>query len=492
MNPKNPIPNSLTRRRFLGAAGATLAASTLARRSSVAQGAPARRVNVLLITADDIGWQLGCYGDPLARTPRLDALAAEGVQFLNGYVTQASCSPSRSSMLTGLYPHQNGHLGLANHGYEMHPGIATLPALLKDVGYKTGILGKLHVNPGGAFPFDFSDTDGKKTLDVKTFADTAEGFMRGAGEQPFLLYANFLDPHKPFQDQVEGVPAQPQTPEQMRPFPFHPDVTLTDRVRDDMAGFYNGVARLDTGVGLLLDALKKSGHADDTLVIFVGDHGAPFPRAKNAVYEAGVKVPFIVRWPGQSRPHRDARLVSTIDFVPTICQLAGAKTPAGLPGASLRPLMSGETVPWRVELGAEYNTHGRGGWFPQRSLRDGRFKLIHTFLPGQKNPKPAGDGGARWLEMIAQVPADGPHADVWARNERPPEWQLFDLQNDEWEFYNLAGKPEYATVESSLRKRLAAWQEATDDPIRDPAQLAEMTQLHGPNGPKPKKGEDAD
>jgi N-sulfoglucosamine sulfohydrolase len=447
-----------SRRRCIGAVCAGLATGILAG-SSLAQTPPVQRLNVLLITADDLGTQLGCYGDPLARTPNLDALAKQGVQFQNGYITAPSCSPSRSSILTGLYPHQNEHWGLANFNYRMHEGIPTMPGLLRRAGYYNAIIGKLHVNPASAFPFDFARTDATKTWDVKWVAQTAREQMQAAQGQskPFFLYVNYFDPHTPFHDQFEGVPANPHTPAQMRPFPFHPVDALNKGVREQMAGYYNGIARLDVGIGLLLDELKKSGRDRDTLVIFVGDHGPQFPRGKNAVYEAGIRVPYLVLWPGATTPHRDDRLVSAIDFLPTVLDAAGVKLPAPLPGASLRPLLTGKEAPWRQVLGAENNSHGSRDWYPQRSLRDGRWKLIHTLLPDRLNPKITPSGGEPWIDLTKSPPKGSLGAQVFATHRNAPQWQLYDLQNDPQEFRNLAGKPEHAAIETRLRAQLEAW-----------------------------------
>ncbi len=471
----------LSRRRFIGTAGAALAAGALTR-CSLAQTPPSKapRLNILLITADDLGMQLGCYGDTLARTPNLDALAEQGVQFQNGYITAPSCSPSRSSILTGLYPHHNGHWGLANFNYRMHDGIPTMPGLLRQAGYYNAIIGKLHVNPADAFPFDFSKTDATKTWDVKWVAQTAREQMQAAQQQskPFFLYVNYFDPHTPFHDQFEGVPAKPHTPAQMRPFPFHPVDELNKGVREQMAGYYNGIARVDVGIGLLLDELKNAGRDRDTLVIFIGDHGAPFPRGKNAVYEAGIRVPYLVLWPGATTPHRDDHLVSAIDFLPTVLDAAGVKLPAPLPGASLRPLLTGKEAPWRQVLGAENNSHGSRDWYPQRSLRDGRWKLIHTLLPDRPNPKITPSGGEPWIDLTKSPPKGSLGAQVFATHRNAPQWQLYDLQNDPREFRNLAGKPEHTAIETRLRAQLEAWRRDTDDPLRDPAQLAAITKAH--------------
>ena len=159
------------------------------------------RPNILLVTADDLGEQLSCYGEKNIATPQLDTLAAEGVRFANAYCAQSSCSSSRSSLLTGLWPHQNGQVGLANGAFlRMHPGQVTLPALLKKAGYRTGIIGKLHVWPGKVFPFDWMPAkegmDPRPTRDVKWVAAQSRQFLSGVKQagQPFFFYINYVDP----------------------------------------------------------------------------------------------------------------------------------------------------------------------------------------------------------------------------------------------------------------------------------------------------------
>ena len=156
-------------------------------RHQPSRGPAGRGLNVLLVTADDLGPHLGIYRDPFAVTPNLDRLARSGVWFTNAYVTQASCSPSRSSILTSLYPHQNGQIGLAGHGYRITGRPATIPGLLGQAGYRTGILGKLHVEPTELFPFDVSDTDWEQMRDVRLVARKAREFMRETGEMRFFL-----------------------------------------------------------------------------------------------------------------------------------------------------------------------------------------------------------------------------------------------------------------------------------------------------------------
>ena len=155
------------------------------------------RLNVLFITSDDLGLQLGCYGDTVIETPNMDRLAASGVQFDVAYVAQASCSPSRSAMFTGLYPHANGQYGLTAGGYfALHPHVrdATIPNILKRAGYRTEIIGKLHVAPGASFQFDYHGGNYVVARDVKLVTKRASEFMTQSGDQPFFLMVNYTDP----------------------------------------------------------------------------------------------------------------------------------------------------------------------------------------------------------------------------------------------------------------------------------------------------------
>ena len=448
-------------------------------------------MNILFITADDMGIEMGAYGDRQARTPHLDALAARSVQFMNGYVTQASCSPSRSSFLTGLYPHQNGMIGLAHRGYRMDDGITTLPQELKKAGYYNAIIGKLHLEPQDQFPFDFRQTNARATWDVAGVAAMLGEQIAAAGDRPFFVYLNYFDPHIPFHDSFNGIPAHPMKPATVAPFPFHPIAgeQLTPAVREQIAGYYNGIARVDAGVSMVLEVLERSGHADDTLVIFVGDHGAPFPRAKGSTYEAGLKVPFLVHWPGQTKPHRDERLVSTVDLMPTILDAAQIEASRNLPGASLRPLMAGALAPWRTTLAAQNNAHSPKAWFPQRTIRDARYKLIYTVNAG-KNPNPFSDGGQLWSEFIGATSEQSPlAAQVFAVQLETPAWQLYDLRNDPHEFHNLAGQTAFAATEKRLRAELFRWRLQTRDPLLDADYLVALNRAHAQSGGEQFDGE---
>ncbi len=307
---------STSRRSFLFQTGASLAVGAMF------AGMPGRRahgaeqrategtapLNILIVTADDMGPQLGCYGDPVARTPHLDKLAGEGVLFENAYVTQASCSPSRSSILTGLYPHQNGMVGLADYTpYNMKRLENNLPALLHRAGYRNGIVGKLHLRPNDQFPFPDmpfpTREDGSEifpnatTLTVRQTVGKVKEFLGRKDPRPFFLYVNLVDPHRPFYQQHDGLPAIPVTPAEVKPLPFQG--LDTPEIRQEVAGYYNGVGRADFAVGAILEALDACGKRDNTLVLFLGDNGPDFTRGKTTCYEGGIRVPMIVRSPTQ-------------------------------------------------------------------------------------------------------------------------------------------------------------------------------------------------
>lgn len=443
-----------------------------------------KQPNVLLIVSEDNGLHLGCYGDPYAATPNLDRLATEGVRFTRAYTTQAVCSPGRASILTGLYPHQNGQFGLATHKYAMYESFPNIPSLLKEAGYRTGIIGKLHVNPESAFPFDYwwNDRDyiSFANRDVQEIASRASGFMT-TDDTPFFLMVNYPDAHLPFHRQQFGVPATPFEADDVVPPAF---VGIdTPRLREHTADYYNCMSRLDTGVGLLLDALQRAGKSEDTLVIFTTDHGAQLSRGKTSSYEAGLRVPHMIRWPGRVQEDlvRD-ELVSHIDILPTVMEATGLACPDTIEGQSLLPAAQGDSPAWRECLFAEWGSGGPTIYFPQRSVRDGRYKLIVNLLQDRASPARSYSGpDQQWipgatLEEIAGADEQTRRAyDIYAR---PPEEELYDLENDPWEFDNLAGRPEYAAEQQQLRDRLNAWQQDTGDALADPDCLERLTKEH--------------
>ncbi|MGQ9729852.1 MAG: sulfatase family protein [Candidatus Zipacnadales bacterium] len=436
------------------------------------------RPNIVLITTDDMGIQLGCYGDKRARTPYLDRLAEEGVLFEQAYVTQASCRPSRSSMFTGLYPHQNGQIGLSHRHYSMHEGMVTLPALLKGAGYPTGVIGKVHVAPEVALPFDMpSPLKTGETREVARVAEAAATFIREDPDIPFFLMVNYFDPHRPHADQIAGLPVDPLTAADVVPLPFQG--IDTPEVLAEVASYYNCNTRADAGIGMLMERVEQAGVADNTLVIVLGDNGPPFTRAKTTCYEAGVRTPFIVRWPNRAQAGlRSQALISAVDILPTVCEAAGIDHPQDLAGQSLVPLLTGEEKGWRCMLATEYNSHSEGGFFPRRTIRDDRYKLILNLLPDRPNPILGVNGCLAWAAS-RDTRYDGTKIrEVFDRHAHPPAVELYDIQEDPNEFHNLAGEAATAEIEQRLLSELTAWRMQTNDPLLDEEFLTKLAKWH--------------
>jgi len=434
----------------------------------------ADRPSILLITADDLGLQLSCYGDKHIQTPHLDALASSGVRFETAYITQSSCSPSRASMFTGLFPHSHGHMGLAKpKNPPLHPPLRsqTIPALLKAAGYRTGIIGKLHVNPEDAFPFDFKANKDKigegGSRNPRGVARAAAAFIAEEPARPFFLMVNDLDPHRPFEPQIDGLPKKPFRKGDVPEWPFQQ--VRDDKVLTDAANYYNCVRRLDTCVGLVLDELKKAGKAQDTLVIFLSDNGPPLARGKTTCYEAGLRTPFILRWPSVSQAGLvSSAFISSVDILPTILDAAGLPIPAHVQGRSLRGVAGGDNTGWRTTLAGEFHQHGENAFFPRRSLRDARYHIIHNLLAGKLTVSINVDGDTAPKVAASEAYKDTPAQRAMARAANPPEWELYDLAADPGEFHNLADDPAHAETLKRMKSLLDAWRQETNDPFLDP------------------------
>ena len=252
------------------------------------------RPNILLIVSEDNGPELGCYGEPFVQTPVLDKLAANGVLFERAYVPQAGCSQSRAALLTGLYPHQNGQIGLATWKFGLYrENTPNVIRSLKEAGYRTAIIGKLHVNPASAFPFDFKrmESSNFNRNKLQNYAREAERFIKQS-ELPFFLSVNYPDAHRPFLKSVGGVPKKPLTGAEVKPLSYFG--LDTPDLRQQTADYYNCMSRLDSQIGELLEVLRKSGKFENTLIVYLGDHGADMLRGKRTSFEGGLRIPLIM------------------------------------------------------------------------------------------------------------------------------------------------------------------------------------------------------
>ncbi|MEM7144068.1 MAG: sulfatase [Verrucomicrobiota bacterium] len=443
---------------------------------SVFASAASDRPNILLIVSEDNGPELGCYGEPYVQTPVLDELAAGGVLFGRAFVPQAGCSQSRAAFLTGLYPHQNGQIGLATWKFRMYDeGTPNVVRSLKKAGYRTGIIGKLHINPNEAFPFDFEaiKTSNFAREKLGRYAREAKDFM-SASSEPFFLSVNYPDAHRPFLARVRELPAEPLAAEDVKPLAYFG--LDTPELRQQTADYYNCMSRLDSQIGELLGALRESGKAENTLIVYMGDHGADLLRGKRTSFEGGVRVPLILNWAGKVEPGqvRD-ELVSTLDLMPTFLEVAGADAVAGLAGRSLLDLVRGGVPDWRRYLFTEYHTHSAHNYYPQRTVRDERFKLICNLMPGELNPGYAFTNG-RFFEGLDEAIASAPEPvrGAYRRMERPPEYELYDLEADPYEFVNLADEAAHTETLKRLQGVLAEWREESGDPMLRPENVRRL------------------
>lgn len=436
--------------------------------ASMAQGGAKRR-NVLLLVSDDQGLDLGCYGVPI-RTPRIDALARAGTRFTQGFAAVSSCSPSRAVINTGLYTHQNGMYGLQHdvHHQSLLPGIETLPSLLRRAGYATALVGKKHVGPDSAFPYEVELVPERSGIrDVRELAIAASSFIRSSDDRPFFVTVAYSDPHRAAVDYGNDRPWPGVKPVAYDPrrvaIPSHlPDLPA---VRQDLADYYESLSRLDAGVGMILDDLADIGRDAETLVIFLSDNGRPFPGAKTNLYDPGLHLPLIIRAAGIGGAVNDA-LVSWTDITPTVLDWTGVAPPAAyrLSGKSLLPIMGKSGDPSRDAVFASHDFHEINQYYPMRAIRTRTHSYILN-LAWQLPYPIAGDvaGSPSWKAISADPAIRLGRRTQAAYLQRPAE-ELYDLTRDPDELVNVAADPALATIKAELAERLRATRAATKDP----------------------------
>ncbi|MFI5610333.1 sulfatase [Amycolatopsis sp. NPDC051903] len=435
--------------------------------------------NILLITADDMdGRTPGAFGGPAAATPRLDALAAEGMVFRRAHVAAAVCQPSRSAILTGRWPHRNGA-----EGFEpIRDGVGVFTDLLREAGYVTGILGKVdHLQPVERFGWDVAR--GMRELglgrDPAAYGRATEEFLAqaAAGGRPWFLMANAHDPHRPFHG--SRAEAGKWTAEERATYPapsrtfdaseaevpeFLPD--LPD-VRTECAEYLSSARRCDDVVGAVLDALERSGAAADTLVVFLSDNGMAFPFAKANCYLRSTLTPFVVRWPGVTEPGSagDDAFVSMLDLFPTFCEAAGVAVPADLDGRSLLALLRGEPDAGRERVFTVFHETSAKQRFEMRCTQDARFGYLWNAWSDGRAYRAENMEGLTWPAMVAAAQDDPAVAERFAfYTTRAPE-ELYDLVADPGCLHNLAADPAFADELGRCRRHVAGWLAATGDPL---------------------------
>lgn len=465
--------------------------------SSFAQSAPpsdSHRPNVVLIVADDHGTDaLGCYGNPVIKTPNLDALARDGIRFTEAFCTTASCSPSRSVILSGLQGHHNGMYGLQHqvHHFQSFDTVKSLPVLLSEAGYRTGRVGKFHLAPEAVFKFETvlsggaandPESIGRSPVEM---AAAVRDFLDATDTRPFFLYFATDDPHRAnavlpngrptfatypnpnrFGNRVQGYPGITPvvySPEEVIVPPFLPD---TPECRSELAEYYQSVSRLDQGVGQLIENLKATGKYDNTLIIYISDNGPAFPGAKTTLYDPGIRLPCIIRSPRQPKRGivQDA-MISWVDLAPTILDFVRASPPKeGFDGRSFRPALEGGKLKGWDEVYASHNLHEITMYYPMRMVRTRRYKLIWNIANGLTFPS-----ALDLIESPTWISAEKSGTGKYGRRLitdflHRPRFELYDLQHDPDEVNNLADDPASQSVKDELIARIKAFESRTRDP----------------------------
>lgn len=438
-----------SRRQFLrtAATGALLGGAALRSHAK-----PTTPPNIVFLFSDDHSVpDLGCYGNDAIRTPHLDALAAGGLRFDRGYVTSPQCSPSRASILTGRTPHAVGASRLHMNAFSDSPNV---PQVLKTAGYHTGALRKVHQ---GHIQRDFDYYGGYKK-------PMTEFFDQRPKDKPFFLWFGSTDPHR---DYGPGAIDPPHDPATVAVPEFLPD---TPEVRQDIAYYYDEIARFDKECGQLIGLLEEQGVRNNTLIVMAGDNGMPFPRAKATLYEPGMRVPLLANWPGVIEPGRTtSALASLMDLAKTWIDVAGATAPESMEGVSLTPLFSGEKDHVRKTVFCERNWHDN--WDPMRCVIDGRYKLIQNYRP-EVGYIPSLDllRSPSFQAIVERAKAGslaGPR--TWYEATTKPLVELYDLENDPGEWHNLAEDPAHAERVVAMQKALGQWMNETNDFLPPPA-----------------------
>lgn len=462
--------------------------------STIASSALAARPNIVLIVSDDHGTDaLGCYGNPVIQTPALDSLASDGTLFTDANCTTASCSPSRSVILSGLHNHRNGQYGLQHtfHHYQSFDEIESLPVILSKGDYRTARIGKFHIAPESVYQFDTVLSAGAAN-DPKTIgrspwemAEQSRPVIESDDSKPFFLYYATDDPHRSnaflpnglptfdtypepnrFGNRDEGYPGiDPVTydPENVIVPPFLPDTAAS---RAELAEYYQSVSRLDQGIGHLIGILKDTGKYDDTLIIYISDNGIAFAGAKTTLYEPGMKLPCIVKEPGQTKKGRTQNgMISWVDLAPTILDYAGLLNVANfeLHGKSFRKGVSGDLRGWDAVF-ASHTAHEVTMYYPMRVLKIRRHKLIFNIAHGLEFPL-----AKDLLESPTWVSMQKQGLELYGKRTpeallHRPRFELYDLETDPHETVNLSEDPKYAKVLEHLKERLEIFQKNTRDP----------------------------
>jgi N-sulfoglucosamine sulfohydrolase len=474
--------------------------------------------NVIFFITDDESPTLGCYGDPVAVTPAIDAIARDGLIFRNAFATTASCSASRSVVMSGLHNHRNGQFGHQHHYHKFasfHDVVRlSLPRVMSRAGYRTGQIGKYHVAPEVVYHFDtYLNGNGRNAV---AMAEASRDFLTDKkDDRPFFLYFATSDPHrgggtdqdskrqlkpdlfgnKPHDQAYPGVKEVFYDPAKVTIPPFLPD---TPDTREELAQYYQSCSRVDQGVARLVQILKAADLYDKTLIVFTSDHGMAFSGGKTTVYEGGLRVPMVVRDPYQSKRGVESHaMISHIDITPTLLDFAGGLDPASnapkdpidpdkfwkergeaqkenrdgnkkfnaYHGKSWLHCLANPSDPHHETIFASHTFHEIQMYYPMRVVRDSKYKLIWNIAyplpyPFASDLWAASSWQAQWAKG-----KDAPYGNMTVgQYVQRPQFELFDIAADPNETTNLADSEGHRDILEKYKSKLKAMQKEMDDP----------------------------
>lgn len=441
---------------------------------------PQNKPNILWISTEDMSPHLGCYGDNTARTPNIDRLASQGVRYTNVYTTAAISAPVRAGIITGMYQTSIGCMHMRTTSYRRSAEnplrfTAVPPHYVKAFTEYMRIAGYYCTN-NSKTDYQFAGNDVPSSI-WDECNNKAHYRNRPDKNQPFFAVFNWTGTHESRNWDINNVKTDLK---KINVPPYYPD---TEIIRKNIAKMYDNIARLDSVVGSLLSELEREGELDNTIIFFWGDHGDGLPRGKRWLYDSGLNIPLIIKWPDKSNAVTvDDRLISSIDFGPTVLSLAGIPVPAHMQGIPFLGSQKGEArdavFAARDRVDESYDMI--------RSVRTKDYLYIRNYYPNEPFPiwVPYLSNMPIYKEMLrldAEGNLTGPQK-AWMAYNRPPE-ELYDVRNDPYQLYNLVDDTKLKPVLNELRKRHENWTLETGDMghLNEP----EMIELMWPGGKQP-------
>ncbi|XZE36983.1 sulfatase family protein [Pirellulaceae bacterium SH501] len=421
--------------------------------SSIAMGA---KPNFVVFLSDDHSQRDSQpYGATDVRTPQMQRLAERGLLFENAFIASPACAPSRSALLTACMPAKNG--AEANHSYK-RDDVLSLPNVLRELGYETAAFGKVAHGKTDVSRHGFDRFDDKH--DIETVRD----FLKSRDStKPLCLFVGTHEPHVPW---PENRGYQPQS---IRLPPTHVD---TPETRNFRSRYYSDVTEADRRLGEVMDAADELLPKESTVFIYTSDHGAQWPFGKWNLYDEGIRVPFLIAWPGVIPPNaRTSAMIQWIDLLPTLIDLADGSSMPNWDGKSFAPVLRNPQNSHRDVIFTTHSGDGKMNVYPIRSVRTKEWKLIWNLHPEFAHTTHidkalARDGGRYWISWFEKAKQDNRAAETVRRYHERPEWEMFYLPSDPWETTNLASVAEHAETFSQLKKQLEQWMAEQGDTRR--------------------------